>query len=160
MRVGIGSSVAYSSAGPMTDSDATKTLFAEAATAGDLERRIQETFAEVLADQEPGDDWQLVFLDVAGGGYGHNFVAAMEFANDAAAGVTVTNGRSILSEDLFIALFEAADARELPQHEVLARRRADAHFAEAGESTFSLVQTAVSGASQGTKFFGAMVFAD
>jgi hypothetical protein len=129
--------------------------FVDSANAPDLERKIQEELSKLI-----GTPYQLSFLDLAGGGDGHNFVVDLEFTDSSIPQPFGPQGIAV--QDCLILAYAAADALELTKARAAAQRRAVPFFNQvASQPNFDrlrLIQTALSGSEQGTRFMGLLVF--
>lgn len=132
-------------------------IFAD--TAEELESRIETIragFEALNAGQSLTNEWRLAFLDIGGAGYGHNFFAVLQWGNDLfnPAQFAVIGA---LPDKIRIMVFSAASTGALE----VARLDANARFAriavaEGLAPSYLIRQTFYDGASQGTRFMGAL----
>jgi len=126
-----------------------RTDFVQSSAVSDLLARLVEIVALLQAEQ--GSDWDLVFVNLAGGGNGAEFVLELRWANNGSAGVDGSgiDGGQVLA---FGALASQSAANQLAFIAALA-----AFEAPLAANNVVLQQTLLAGASQGTRV-GDLVF--
>jgi len=138
----------------------TESSFIESADPVDMETKVAALIASYAArntEAPQTNAWVMTHLHLAGGGDGHTFVLATEWANPSEATNPVSaTGISPTAVALFF--FMAATQASLPQYRTLAQERLSTLFdAPVSALTVTERQTIWSGASQGTPFMGAVV---
>jgi hypothetical protein len=131
---------------------AQRTAFVESADAPDLERKIN---AEIQKAMVANPNLLLVFVNLAGGSDGHTFVYELYFGDPTQTFV----GGVALSELRFFT-YVASSRQELAPARTDAQRRIAAALAAeklvVPGSFYNLLQTQLTGASQGTRYMGVL----
>jgi len=131
-----------------------RTEYLESSTIADLERDFVRLMRQISAENSAQSrNWQVVFIDLAGAGYGDIFQLQIELGDDTQDGVGVSRG--VEPDNAVILLYSGKDAVEINRSYESALDRLATIDADAGN--LQLVQTALAGASQNARMCGALV---
>lgn len=124
-----------------------------------LRRQIAQFAAAIVARPITTSDWEFAFIDLAGGGDGHTFVAVLEAADDQSGG-PFPNANGIEANKLppGPATWIGSQSEALDKRNDAEEVRFDDDLADLFDPPVTTVsETFLAGASQGTRFMGMFV---